>query len=93
MSPAVAIGVLLAMVGVGAAAFVIYILLDPGWDQKQVAPFARSGTPIASSRPPATLVPAPPEPDPSSSPLEAGPPPAPLPSLVPSPSPHHRHGW
>jgi serine/threonine protein phosphatase PrpC len=95
ISVAVAIGVVLAVVGIGAAGFAIYLLLNPSLNEKQVAPFARTGLPMASSRPPAQLVPVAPDPEPSSNAsIDSGPPPAPLPSLVPSPRPlRHGHGW
>ena len=89
---AVAIGVLLALVGIGAAGFAIYLLLNPSLNAKQVAPFALTGAPIVTARPPAALVPVAPEPELPNASLEAGPPPAPLPTLVPSPRPHHGHG-
>jgi protein phosphatase len=89
---AMAVGIVLAVIGIGAAAFVIYLLLNPTSNAKQVPPFAVTGVPIASSRTPVTLVPAVPEPDPQASPTaDSGSAPAPLPSLVPSP-PHHRRG-
>jgi PPM family protein phosphatase len=94
ISVAVAIGVFLAVVGIGAAGFAIYLLLNPSLNEKQVAPFALTGLPMASSRPPAQLVPVAPDPEPSpNAPVDSGPPPAPLPSLVPSPRPlRHGHG-
>ncbi len=89
VSVAVALGLLLAAVGIGAVGFAIYLLLNPSLNAKQVAPFALSGLPMTSTRPPATLVPVAPDSDPSSVPSDSGPPPAPLPSLVPSPHSHH----
>jgi protein phosphatase len=86
-SIAVAIGVLLAFVGVGAAAFAVYLLLHPALRARQVAPFALSGVPMSSARKNVSLVPVGPDPDPAAdaqandAPVE----PAPLPSLVPSP--------
>jgi PPM family protein phosphatase len=91
VSVAVVVGVVLALVGIGAAGFVIYLLLNPSLNAKQVAPLAVTGSPIASTRPPAGLVPVAPDPDPSLN-ADSGPAPAPLPSLVPSPRPHHGHG-
>jgi hypothetical protein len=91
VSVAVAIGVVLAVVGIGAAGFAIYLLLNPSLNAKQVAPFALTASTASISRPPAALVPVAPDPEPPN-PVNPSPTPAPLPSLVPSPRPHHGHG-
>jgi PPM family protein phosphatase len=89
---AVAFGVLLAVLGFGAAGFAIYLVLNPTHDARNVAPFALTGLPLASPPSSVALVPVAPEapPAPVDAGLEAGPPLAPLPSLVP-PRPF-RHG-
>jgi protein phosphatase len=94
-SPAVMLGVVLAMVGVLAGAFALYLVMNPDRSAKQVAPFALSTLPPARARP---LAPAPREslsvaPVPLHEAEAGAPPPTPLPSLVPSPrSPRERHG-
>jgi protein phosphatase len=91
-SPAILLGVLLAVVGVLAGAATIYLVAYPDRNAKQVAPFALSALPPAHARP---LAPALPESldvfPATSAELDAGLPP-PLPSLVPSPRPpRHKH--
>jgi len=90
-SPAILLGVLLAVVGVLAGAATIYLVAYPDRNAKQVAPFALSALPPAHARP---LAPALPESldvvPATSAELDAGPAP-PLPSLVPSPRPPPRH--
>jgi PPM family protein phosphatase len=90
LSAAVLFGVLLAVVGFGAAGFAIYLLLNPNRDAKQVAPFALSGAPLVNPPPSVALVPVAPEPLPSV--VDGGPPVAPLPSLQPPRSLRHGHG-
>jgi serine/threonine protein phosphatase PrpC len=90
MPVAVVLGVLLAVVGFGAAGFLIYLLLDPTRDAKQVAPFALSGAPLVNPPPSVALVPVAPEPPPPA--VDGGPPAAPLPSLQPPRSLRHGHG-
>jgi serine/threonine protein phosphatase PrpC len=90
VSIAVLLGILLGVVGFGAAGFAIFLLLDPNRDAKQVAPFALTGAPLIVNPPPSVaLVPVAPEAVPS---VDAGPPPAPLPSLVPPRSLRRGHG-
>jgi serine/threonine protein phosphatase PrpC len=82
---AVAFGVLLAVVGFGAAGFALFLVLNPNHNQKNVAPFAVAGSPLAAHPSSQGLVPMPPEapPSPADAGLDAGPSSAPLPSLVP----------
>jgi PPM family protein phosphatase len=87
---AVAVGVLLAVVGFGAAGFLIYLLLNPNRDAKQVAPFALSGAPLVNPPPSVALVPVAPEPLPGV--LDGGTPVSPLPSLQPLRTLRHGHG-
>jgi protein phosphatase len=91
---AVVLGMVLAVVGVGAGAFAIYLVLNPGGNAKHVAPFPFATLPPPSARPLAPGLPESLEIVPlSSAELDAWPPPAPLPSLVPSPKPRGRaHG-
>ncbi len=94
LPPAVMLGVLLAIVGVGAGGFAIYLVINPGGNAKHVAPFAfPEPPPSASARPLASGLPEILEVVPmTSAEYDAGPPPAPLPSLVPSPKPMgHKH--
>jgi PPM family protein phosphatase len=83
----VVLGVLLAVVGFGAAGFAIFLLLDPSRDQKQVAPFALSGAPM-TPLPSVALVPVAPESPPS--PIDGSV--SPLPSLTPPRPLRHGHG-
>jgi len=91
---AVALGVLLAVVGFGAGGFAIYLVLNPNHNRKNVAPFALTGAPLATAPPSVVLVPVAPD---ALSPrvdvgFDAGIQPAPLPSLVPSRRLRRGHG-
>jgi serine/threonine protein phosphatase PrpC len=91
---ALALGVLLAVIGFGAGGFAIYLVLNPNHNRKNVAPFALTGAPLATAPPSVALVPVAPD---ALAPrvdvgFDSGLQPAPLPPLVPSRRLRRGHG-